>query len=269
MTDQEPTTRLLRRLDDIAAGLDASGRALALLGLGSVGAELDRLDRHSDLDFFVVAREGQVGALLDDLSWLGDGLTCAFRNTGDGFKVLFEGGVYGEFAVFSEAQLRSAAFINARVIWLAPDAPTDLPLHVRPPGSAGRLSAAQRTHHLGEALTNLLVGVRRFERGERLSAWQFTQVYALGHALALAADAAPAAPGHADPFSVERRFEQRYPALAGRLAACLPGVAGTPGAALATLQWLEDLKLPGWPDVQALAEQVRGEAHAALERAAP
>jgi len=43
---------LLTRLDDIGRSLDSTGRALALLGLGSVGLEADRLDQFSDLDFF-------------------------------------------------------------------------------------------------------------------------------------------------------------------------------------------------------------------------
>jgi hypothetical protein len=256
---------LLARLDLIAAGLEASGRALALLGLGSVGAELDRADRFSDLDFFVVARPGQVEALLDDLSWLGGGLIQAFRNTPDGFKVLFAGGVFGEFAVFDEAALRGAAFVNARVVWRAPDAPADLPLHPRPQAARTEpLSAAQRAHHLGEALTNLLIGVRRFRRGERLSAWQFTQVYALGHALALAADATTPQPGWADAFGLERRFEVRFPAVAARLDACLPGLVGMPGAALAILDLLESLDLMGWQEAAGLAAQVRREAREAL-----
>ncbi|ALW88394.1 hypothetical protein [Deinococcus actinosclerus] len=265
MTSPDAVAALLHRLDLIAGGLAASGRALALLGLGSVGAELDRMDQFSDLDFFVVARDGQVRALLEDLGWLGDGLVQAFRNTPDGFKVLFEGGVYGEFAVFDEAALRGASFVNARVVWLAPDAPRDLPLRRRPAATAtARLDAAARTHHLGEALTNLLVGVRRFRRGERLSAWQFTQVYALGHALALAADATPPAPGWADAFGLERRFEARYPGLAAHLGACLPGLDGTPGAALGLLNLLEELRLPEWAGALPLAGQVRREAGAAL-----
>lgn len=270
MTTPEPVAGLLARLDLIAAGLEASGRALALLALGSVGAELDRADRYSDLDFFVLARPGQVGALLEDLGWLGGGVVHAFRNTPDGFKVLFAGGVLGEFAVFDEAGLRGAAFVNARVVWQSPDAPADLPLHLRPPEARAQpLSAAQRTHHLGEALTNLLVGVRRFRRGERLSAWQFTQVYALGHALALAADATPPQSGRADPYGVERRFEVRYPALAARLGGCLPGLDGTPGAALAILDLLDGLHLPGWADAGALSAQVRREAGEALADRTP
>jgi hypothetical protein len=52
------TDRLLHRLEAIGRALDQSGQALALIGLGSVGVELDRLDEHSDLDFFVIAAPG-------------------------------------------------------------------------------------------------------------------------------------------------------------------------------------------------------------------
>ena len=45
---------LLARLDAIACSLEASGHAEALIGLGSVGLELDRLDEYSDLDFFAI-----------------------------------------------------------------------------------------------------------------------------------------------------------------------------------------------------------------------
>ncbi|KPB04498.1 hypothetical protein [Bacillus sp. CHD6a] len=50
--------RLLRRLDEIGLSLERTQGALLLLGLGSVGNELDRLDEFSDLDFFVIVKPG-------------------------------------------------------------------------------------------------------------------------------------------------------------------------------------------------------------------
>ena len=52
------TESLLTRLDEIGHSLEKSGHALALLGLGSVGLELDRIDAYSDLDFFVIVEQG-------------------------------------------------------------------------------------------------------------------------------------------------------------------------------------------------------------------
>ena len=52
------TQLLLQRLDEIGGSLAQSGHALALLGLGSVGEELHRLDQYSDIDFFVIVDPG-------------------------------------------------------------------------------------------------------------------------------------------------------------------------------------------------------------------
>jgi hypothetical protein len=49
--------RLLLGLDGIAASLASRPQALALLALGSCGVEVARLDRFSDLDFFVIVEE--------------------------------------------------------------------------------------------------------------------------------------------------------------------------------------------------------------------
>src|SRR5688500_13710352 len=49
---------LLERLNQIARSLAASGSGLALIGLGSVGEERERLDAWSDLDFFAIVGAG-------------------------------------------------------------------------------------------------------------------------------------------------------------------------------------------------------------------
>ncbi len=63
-------TLLLRRLDEIGRAIAATGHGLALLALGSVGVELDRLDAYSDLDFFVIVETGHKAAYLNNLDWL-------------------------------------------------------------------------------------------------------------------------------------------------------------------------------------------------------
>ena len=44
----------LMRLDDLARHLSTDLRVRAVLGLGSAGAQVDRFDDHSDIDFFVI-----------------------------------------------------------------------------------------------------------------------------------------------------------------------------------------------------------------------
>jgi len=230
----DPIALRLRRLEEIAAAVSASGRALGLLALGSA-AETARLDAWSDLDFFVIARPGAKAALVEDLTWLGAAapLGHAFRNTGDGWKALFADGVFCEFAVFEPRELAAIPFAPGRLVWR--DAAFDPAL--AEPAPRPKAEAPDDDWQVGEALTNLLVGLGRWHRGERASAFRFIQVYAVDRVIALAGREAPA--GGADPFSPERRVEARLPALAPDLAAMMPGVDRSPEAARAVLAWIE------------------------------
>ena len=77
------TQRLLDRLDAIGASLAQSGHGLALIGLGSVGEERQRLDEYSDLDFFAIVQPGYKDAFIGDLGWLErvHPIDFAFQNT--------------------------------------------------------------------------------------------------------------------------------------------------------------------------------------------
>ncbi len=55
---------LLTRLDAIGASLSATDHGLALIGLGSVGLALDRLDAYADLGCFAIVEPGH-GAIRD------------------------------------------------------------------------------------------------------------------------------------------------------------------------------------------------------------
>ncbi|GGK17011.1 hypothetical protein GCM10008955_08100 [Deinococcus malanensis] len=228
---------LLHRLSDIAAALERCGEARALIGLGSAGPDRERLDRYSDLDFFIIAGTGKKAALLTDLSWL-DGIApvgFVFRNTEDGYKVLYEDGIFCEFAVFDEHDLASVPFAPGTMVWKSDDVSDALARPLTVP-SAPSIDPEWET---GEALTNLFVGLQRYARGERLSGFRFVQGYALDRILRLTQHLEVPRTGTADAFGPERRFEQHYPQVATHLPAFAPGYAGTPQAALAMLGWLE------------------------------
>ena len=229
---------LLERLDAIGRSLADTGHALALLGLGSVGTELDRIDAYSDLDFFVVVEEGYAQAYRADLGWLGAvwPIAYAFPNSAHGSKFLFADGIYGEFAVFTPAELAEAEFLEARIVWKAAGVDDGIrfarmvpaPRAARPPEES-----------LGEILTNLYVGLGRYYRGERLSAFRFIQGYAVDRILELAPRLEAAQAAHRDPFGPERRFEQRYPTVAQELPRFMQGYDRTPESAAAILAFLE------------------------------
>lgn len=226
----------LTRLEDLAATLAVRSDVVGVLGLGSSGVALDRFDDHSDLDVFVVVDDHAKQGYLDDPSWLNAPAPMAFSyvNDANGRKVLYADGVFVEYAVLTLSELRRLPFLGARVVWQRPDAPTDLATCGAPPSAA--LDTVD--FHLGEALTNLYVGLHRELRGERLTAMRFIQVFAVDRVLALLRLTADT-PGHQrDVFDGSRRVELGYPADELPLAEMVAGYAANGPAAAANLRWL-------------------------------
>jgi hypothetical protein len=228
--------QLLQRLDDIGASLAATNKALALIGLGSAGAELDRLDDYSDLDFFVVVKDGHKAEFIADLDWLtrARSISFTFKNTPDGYKVLFDDDVYAEFAVFEPHELENAVNTEGRIVW-KDDAfdeqwriPKKQPIPWKP---------ESREWLIGEIVTCLYVGLCRLRRGEQLSAWRFVQ----GHAFTLLLELIEFEQSDPtlDVFSKERRFEQRHPDWPARLGRFLQGYDRVAESAQEMLAYLE------------------------------
>ncbi|MFN2134502.1 MAG: hypothetical protein ACK2UK_01020 [Candidatus Promineifilaceae bacterium] len=230
---------LLQRLEAIGRSVAASGSGLAVLGLGSVGAQQERLDAYSDLDFFVIVQPGAKPAFLTSLAWLESEapLVYTFLNTSDGYKLLYADGIFAEMAIFEPSELAGIPFSGGRFIWRAPD--FELPVAL----SGNRLPAEEASPSLewqiNELLTNLYVGLGRFRRGEKLSAARFIQGHALDRLLALVPLIEPAQPVELDAFDPTRRFEQAYPQSASLLPDLLPGYDSSPAAARAMLAFLE------------------------------
>jgi lincosamide nucleotidyltransferase B/F len=228
---------LLKRLSQIAQNLERSNKALALIGLGSVGLELERLDEHSDLDFFAIVQDGFKQDFLHNLEWLTSlaPVAYAFQNSVDGFKLLYHDGVFCEFAVFEASELASIPFSPGRMVWRQANINQDIAIPT--------LESAQHQHslewNLGEALTNVLIGVKRFYRGEKLSAARFVQQYAVDRVLELFETLQTLDQTGRDPFNIERRLEQRHPEFSQHLASFVQGYERTPESALAILAWLE------------------------------
>lgn len=229
------TTLLLQRLDEIGCSLRDSGQALALLGLGSCGLETARLDAYSDLDFFAIVEPGQKMRFIDNLDWLERlrPVVYRLRNSADGYKLLFDDGVFCEFAVFEPHELANIPYAPGRVVWQQPwfDSQCCQPRQDRAPASS-----SDEEWLVGEALTCLYVGMGRFRRGEKLAASRFIHQFAFDRILDLCQlrDQGPR-----DPFVFERRLEQRQPLLAAELAQMQQGLEQCAASTLAQLDWLE------------------------------
>ena len=232
------TESLLTRLDEIGRSLEQSGHALAVLGLGSVGQELDRIDAYSDLDFFAIVEQGYKLTYINSLHWLSDihPIAYHFRNTEDGYKLLFADGIFCELAVLELDELRNIPFAPGRIVWKRSDMPDTLGQPVSKPNVPSRRN---KDWLLGEALTNIYVGLQRDQRGEKLSAMRFIQGYAVDKLVELVEYIETPQKAHRDPFVNERRFEQRYPNVVPKLVTWTQGYEKNRESALAILEFLE------------------------------
>jgi hypothetical protein len=102
-------------------------------------------------------------------------------------------------------------------------------------------SPPKRSHEwlIGEALTNLYVGLSREARGEKLSAMRFIQGYAVDRIVELSEKIEEAGAMRRDPFSLERRYEARFPGIAQLLSQFLQGYDRNRESALAILFFLD------------------------------
>lgn len=243
--------KLLQRLDDLGSYLLNREDTLGLLGLGSVGVELSRLDQYSDLDFFLIVKKGRKSTYLDSLFWLSDvyPLVYSFRNTVDGYKILFADGVYGEFAVFEEDELSDISYSEGRWIFKKPDCKVSN-VQIMP---FKTLENSQTDVAVNELLTNLLVGLQRFRRGERLAAQRLIEVHALNQLISILPSIYVEENIIGDKFNLERRIEFRFPAFAKKIPLFVQGIENIPASA----QHLLDYVSAHFDVNDAMADEIR------------
>ncbi|MBI5726803.1 MAG: hypothetical protein HY965_03050 [Ignavibacteriales bacterium] len=231
--------KLLLRLDEIGESVKNSGNALALFGLGSVGIELSRLDDYSDLDFFVIVKDGFKNMFIENLAWLSSitPLSYTFRNTKDGYKAMYEDGIYCEFAVFETHELLQTNYAEGRIVWMADGFDENL----RVPRNTGAPDWKPESVDwlLGEIITCLYVGMCRYRRGEKLSGYTFIQRHAFTLFIELIEMTHPDNGIAKDLFAKDRRFEERYPGLQELLDDLLQGYGKSVESAIAMLGYLD------------------------------
>ncbi|WP_339314262.1 hypothetical protein [Paenibacillus sp. FSL R10-2734] len=233
--------RLLLRLDEIGETLEKKEGALALLGLGSVGLETDRIDDFSDLDFFVIVSSGYGPRFIDQLDWLEDTypLAYSFKNSDFGCKILFEDGIYGEYAVFEEQEIEGCIYSEGRIVWKKSFFKNES--IVKPMKQAPSLRAETFEREVNEALTNLYVGLGRYARGEKLSAARFVEGHAVDRLLSVMHLLESEVDGFPDIFGNDRRFEARFPQFAIKLGEMMQGYNKVPESSIYILNYLEQI----------------------------
>lgn len=236
---KDKTEILLGRLREIGEEVRKKEGGLALLALGSAGMDTDRLDCYSDLDFFVLTEKQNKNDFLLNLDWLStrSPLLYEFRNSDDGYKILYEDGVFCEFAVFDIDELQNVDFSEGRIIWKSNSIDDAL---LKP--SAKKKHAIQTpstVHLINEALTNVYVGLGRYYRGEIQSAFEFIQHFAWARVIELIEFHLDANRPDGDSFNHARRFEKRHPAYQSSIVKIAVGATNALESAQAVLDFIE------------------------------
>jgi hypothetical protein len=231
------TTALLKRIDDIAHSLEGDDDALALITLGSVGQEVERLDAYSDIDLYVIVRPEAKVRFLNDLAWLGTAAPVVFHYRGprDGLHVLFADGIHCELAIYTVADLAATRYAPGRVAWKRPWVDDGL---AQPALKLPDPNPRDIDMLVGEILWELYVGLLRFRRGERQAAVREVQRLAVDRMMDLAVHLEEARPVPADRYAPMRRFESRFPQMAAHLDTFQQGYDRTPQSARAILNFL-------------------------------
>ena len=162
-----------------------------------------------------------------------------FKNTKDGFKFLFDDGIYGEFAVFGESEIDGVTQAKGRIIWKHDQYHNDKIIEQK--GEIPNLRKNQLDFSVNEALTNLYVGLLRVLRGERLSGYRFIETYAFNNILSIIHLTEIEENVTPDLFNIERRLEKRYPYFSLKLSTMLSGYDHLDQSAEAILNYLQQI----------------------------
>lgn len=223
------TAHYQRFTETLTNQLSQYGDVLALVALGSMAARDYLPDRFSDHDFFVIVRPGTQSWYRENRQWLPEHerIAFAFQETAHGVKVLYDDRHLLELAVFDPDELHQARINRYRVLFDRANLTATLEQLAAREACSPPVDILYQS---GQFLTHLLVGLWRYQRGERLSAFRFLRELALQDLVQLTRALATAErPDLSDNLDPTRRFERVYPKVGKGLAAALeqPFLTGT------------------------------------------
>jgi hypothetical protein len=240
----------------LVTALAADPDVLGVVLLGSSSGFPPLPDAFSDHDVFIVTRPGAQERFRTTFEWLPDAasIALAFRETPHGVKVLYAGGHLVELAAFDLDELGLARVNRYRIAFDRADIAARMEA-VHAITAAHAAIAADLAWHMGQFLTQLVVGFGRDARGERLSGHQLIRVEALRHLLILLRAKLPEdAAARLDNLDPHRRFDLVVPELGRELETAFRLPAAVAAKALLDIA------------VRELPELVPPRARAAVER---
>jgi hypothetical protein len=202
---------------ELQRSLTDDPRVVGLVALGSMAAQDYQPDRWSDHDFYVIVPAEAAEAFRTDLRWLPrrERVVLALRETPHGLKVLYDDAHLLEFAVFSPEELAASTAGRSRVLidrGGVAETIDRISTRVRP-----RATEVDLRFEVAMFATNVLVGMGRYHRGERLSGRAHVEAWAVGHLLRALSTLPSERVDVLDGLDARRRFEVAHPALGAEL----------------------------------------------------
>ncbi|UAA39754.1 hypothetical protein KIH87_05185 [Paraneptunicella aestuarii] len=179
-------------------------------------------------------------SLLDNLSWLSEvqHIAYSYRRNQNGHRLLFSDGIFCELYLHGDEQLQPGPAPNHfPVVWQNEEySSTNMPFFDQ------NCETSAPAPLVGELLTNIIIGLRRFARGEKYLAFTNIQQNALQHLLSLIQlwqqEKASSEELRQQKLSL-KNIESRYPDLATQLPTFCAGYENSPDSAIAMLTYLE------------------------------
>lgn len=230
MTTAQPPERFTRFIELLTATAVSRPDIVGLVGMGST-AQRDRVDEWSDHDFALVTEPGAEERYRSELSWLpGDAsIALSVVEHHGGVKVIYDDGHVLEFGITSLHGLAEWAGNTSDVFYDTGGVADAFAAMVARPFPAG---APDDARDIRLVLTQVLIGVGRYRRGEVLSAGESVRAEALAPLLRVLGRRLDGDRWMLDSLDPRRRFEFVHPALAARIAASLEGDVESAGREL-------------------------------------
>ena len=187
-----------------------------LIAVGSMACIDYQPDEWSDHDFFLIVEKGHQQYYRTNMEWLPHHKSIAFhfQETEHGVKVVYNNGHLLEFAVFDVDELFLAKVNRYRILLDRCDIRERMEKIRQKTEKDNNNSIPDNKYLAGQFLTNLLVGVGRFRRGEAISANFFIKQSALENLLKLIIYNLPSPKKDLlDNINHRRRFEFVYPEI--------------------------------------------------------
>jgi hypothetical protein len=244
MNTRHSPERFERFIEQLRTTVEADPDLIGFVGMGST-AERHRVDEWSDHDFALVTVDGAEDRYRHDLSWLPAAASIALSvvESHGGVKVIYADGHVLEFGITSLAGLSNWAgnayevFTDAGGVEEAFAAVVAKPLPTGPRNDAADIRLV---------LTQVLIGIGRYRRGEVLSAGESVRSEALSYLLRVLGRRLPGDHRLLDSLDPRRRFELVHPELAAEIATAL--TSDVEVAARSLLDVAERTLEPGWDD---------------------